>query len=111
MIVKGSHHHLIVSSQLIHKRDRRVLNLFHAKADRAAGIKHQRHGEGLLGRSKVSDLLFDTIFPNAKIFFAQIRNVLTVTIHYADRNADQRRIDAHHIAGADFFGTCILLLG
>src|ERR1051325_3696017 len=58
------------------------------------------------------DFLFDSIFPNAELFFLQVGDVPAVAIHNAVRNRDERGVDFDDVARIDFFraGWCLVLL-
>ena len=86
-VVERHHHHPIVCAQLIHESHCRILNVLQPLARRAAGVNQQGDREGLLGRSKVSDLLFHAVLPNPKVFFAQVRYVLAIAIHHGHGDA------------------------
>src|SRR5258708_33944865 len=102
-VVKGNHYHPIIRTELVNEGDRSILNLFQLETRRSTGVDYQRYGERFFRRRKVSDFLLHAVFPNTKIFFGQIGNVLAVAIHNGDWNADQRSINSHDIAGAHLF--------
>src|SRR5712671_2508891 len=108
LIVKRHYHHPIIRAKLVDKSDRSILNLFQLETRRSTGVDYQRYGERFFRRRKVSDFLLRAIFPNTKIFFGQIGNVLAVAIHNGDWNADQRSINSHDIAGAHLFRAGVL---
>jgi hypothetical protein len=50
-----------------------------------------------------------TIFPNVKIVLSEVGYKLSVAIHNANRDADERGIHADDVAFANLFGTGVLL--
>ena len=108
LVIERNDHHSIVGPQLVHKSDRRILNLFQLGFGRSAGVDQQGDREGLFRGSEISDLLLGPVFPNAKIFLAQVGNVLAVPVHHTDGNADQGRVNAHDVAFADLFRAGVL---
>src|SRR6266403_6421930 len=81
LIVKRHHHHVIIGAKLVDERDRGILNLFQLETRRSAGVDYQGNREWFVSRRKVSNLLLNTILPNAKILFSQIGNVFAIAIH------------------------------
>ena len=103
LIVERDDHHAIIWLELIYKGDGRLLHLVKLEVRRAAGVDHQHNREWLFSRGEISDLLFDPVILESKILFAQIRNVLAIAIHYAHRNRDKRRVNAHDVTCPNFF--------
>ena len=59
-----------------------------------------------------SDLLFDAVFPDAKVVFEQVGDVAAVAVHDADGNRDERGVHLDDVTGIDLFGSgwCLILL-
>src|SRR6185369_12966375 len=77
-VVEGDHHYFIVRTKLIDETDRCVLNVFESKLSGRACVEHQDYRERFVDRLKESDFLFDSVFPNAKLFFLKIWHVAAI---------------------------------
>src|ERR1700694_1398307 len=103
LIVQRHNHHAIVWLELIYEGDGGILHLIKLEVGRAARVDHQHNRKWLFGGREICHLLFNAVIPKSKILFAQIRNILAITIHYAHRTRDERRVNSDDIACPDFF--------
>jgi hypothetical protein len=98
VIVKRYNHDLIIGPQLVYEGNRCVLNVLDSEASRTAGIDHQYHRERLINRGKKRYVLFDTILPQAKVLFGQIRYVPAIAVGNANRKRYQSGVNANDVA-------------
>ena len=70
---------------------------------RSGSVQQQSNFEGRLGGGEITHLLRLAIFKDRKVLGAQICDRMAASISDDRRYADKLRLNAHHVAFADFF--------
>src|SRR6185503_1391356 len=101
-IVERHHHHLVSWLELIDEFNCGVLDIAETEFRGTARVDQQDDTEWRVGSGKVSDLLFDAVFLNAKVFTAEKGDVMAVSVHDLDRHHHQRGIKLDGVAFDSF---------